>query len=77
MSYGLQTIDFEKKSYPPPNECQLMIEAGHYLADWHIIALNENGMTSEVFALHGTVDKDSWCQGVTFSRNGVQNGGND
>ncbi len=54
-----------------------MIEAGHYLADWHIIALNENGMTSEVFALHGTVDKDGWCQGVTFSRNGVQNGGND
>jgi hypothetical protein len=47
MSYGLQTIDFEKKSYPPPNECQLMIEAGHYLADWHIIALNENGMTSK------------------------------
>jgi hypothetical protein len=27
--------------------------------------------------LHGTVDKDGWCQGVTFSRNGVQNGGND
>jgi hypothetical protein len=72
MSYGLQTIDFEKKSYPSPNECHLMIEAGHYLVDGHIIALNENGTTSEVYASHGTVNKEGWCQGVTFSRNGVQ-----
>jgi hypothetical protein len=46
MSYGLQTIDFEKKSYPSSNECQLMIEVDHYLVDGHIIALNENGTTS-------------------------------
>jgi hypothetical protein len=72
MSYGLQTIDFEKKSYPSSNECQLMIEAGHYLVDGHIIALNKNGTTSEVYALHGTVDKEDWCQGVKVSRNGVQ-----
>ena len=55
----------------------MMIEAGHYLVDGHIIALNENGTTSEVYASHGTVNKEGWCQGVTFSRNGVQNGGND
>ncbi len=49
-----------------------MIEAGHYLVDGHIISLNENGTTSEVYASHGTVNKEGWCQGVTFSRNGVQ-----
>ena len=70
ISYGLKTIQYNKRIFPAQNECIEMVEKNVWNFENHQILLQPNGTKHETYISEGEVGNDGYCRGGTFTRDG-------